>query len=208
MDHVKWGTPPAVPEIRLRLAGPGAGLFDAGYRSDEPPPFWAFAWPGGQALARYLLDHAAEVAGRRVHDLGCGAGLAAIAAARAGAAAVRAIDSDPDAVAAALDNAAHNGVRIEGVRGELLECGPGDVVLAGDMFYTARVANQLMPVLRRASTAGARVLVGDAGRGFLPAGRFRALAEYDVPVSTVVEGQPIRHTTVWELIARTTGDRA
>ena len=197
---------PGVPEIRLHQASDQVGLWDGGYRSDTPPPFWAFAWPGGSALARWLLDHPGEVRGRRVVDAGAGGGLASIAAAKAGAASVTAIDPDPEAVAAIARNAAENQVNLDVVRGDAFDgtlvTAPGDLLVAGDMFYTRAMADKVMPVLRR---AGARVLVGDPGRGFLPARRFAALASYDVPTRTVVEGTEIRQTTVWELI--TTGER-
>jgi predicted nicotinamide N-methyase len=131
---------PLVPEISLDLADDDSGLFDSSggeFRSDRPPPFWRFAWAGGQALARYLLDHPDIVAGRRVLDLASGSGIAAIAAGMAGAAEVSAEDIDAEAVAAARRNATANGVTLA----------PGtprpDVVLAGDAFYTVRVAEQM-----------------------------------------------------------------
>jgi predicted nicotinamide N-methyase len=198
-----------VPEISLLQADAGAGLFDTSggaYHSDAPPPFWAFAWPGGQALARYLLDNVASVAGRRVLDVGSGSGLVAIAAARAGAASVLAVEVDPDAAEAVTRNAHANGVRVDvAVRDGFDPAATldADVVTAGDVFYTDATAQRAMRFLRRAERAGARVLVGDAGRGYLPADRFDALATYDVPVSTVVEGVAVRHTTVWEI--RTSG---
>jgi predicted nicotinamide N-methyase len=206
-----------VPEVRLYQAAGSAGLFDdaAGeYRSDRPPPFWAFAWPGGQALARYVLDHPRSVAGLRVADLGTGSGLVAIAAALAGAAEVRAVDVDPAALTAVARNAAANGVRVTGVREDLGDFvttggaglrasgqagGTVDVVLAGDVCYTGSAARTMLAALRRAGRDGARVLVADPGRGYFPGPRFRSLAGYDVPVRPVLEDVPVRRTTVWEL---------
>ncbi|MDT4987552.1 MAG: hypothetical protein QOI74_1646 [Micromonosporaceae bacterium] len=206
-----------VPEVRLYQAAESAGLFDdaAGeYRSDRPPPFWAFAWPGGQALARYVLDHPGSVAGLRVADLGTGSGLVAIAAALAGAAEVRAVDVDPAALTAVARNAAANGVRVAVVRedlGELVTAGgarprvhgqpggPVDVILAGDVFYTGSAARTMLAALRRAGRDGARVLVADPDRGYLPGARFRSLMGYDIPVRPVLEDVPARRTIVWEL---------
>jgi predicted nicotinamide N-methyase len=193
---------PLVPEIHVHQAPAAVGLWElAGgdYRSDEPPPFWAFAWAGGQALARYLLDNPGIVAGRRVVDVGAGSGLVAIAAARAGAAEVHAVDADAGALRAVERNAAANGVsvRVDGA-GDIAVDRAG-VVLAGDVFYTATAATGILALLRRAAGDGARVLVGDPDRGYLPRRMFRALAGYDVPVPPVLEDVPVRHATVWEL---------
>jgi predicted nicotinamide N-methyase len=202
-----------VPEVRLHQAVESTGLFDdaAGeYRSDRPPPFWAFAWPGGQALARYVLDHPRSVAGLRVLDVGAGSGLVAIAAALAGAAEVRAVDVDPAALAAVARNAAANGVHVTGVRQDLAECdatdGAVDLVLAGDVFYTGSAARTMLGALRRAGRAGARVLVADPDRGYLPGPRFRSLIDYDIPVRPVLEDVGVRRTTVWELRGPGPGD--
>jgi predicted nicotinamide N-methyase len=187
---------PLAPEIRLHLADAGRGLFDAAggaFHSDRPPPFWAFAWAGGQALARYLLDHPAAVAGRRVLDLASGSGVAAIAAARAGAAVVAAEDVDPEAVAAAHRNAAANDVTLAG------GVAAPEVILAGDAFYTERVAGQMTARLRAARAAGARVLVGEPGRGYFPERLFSRLAEYAVPVPRSLEGTETLVTAVWEM---------
>ena len=187
---------PLAPEIRLHLAAEGRGLFDADggeFHSDRPPPFWAFAWAGGQALARYLLDHPATVTGRRVLDLATGSGLAAIAAARAGAAEVAAEDVDPEAAAAAQRNAAANGVTLSDT------VTAPDVVLAGDAFYTERVAAEMTTRLRQARHAGARVLVGEPGRGYFRERLFDRLAEYAVPVPRSLEGTETLVTAVWEM---------
>jgi predicted nicotinamide N-methyase len=192
---------PFAPEIRLYQAPASTGLFDltgGEYRSDRPPPFWAFAWPGGQALARYLLDHPDAVAGLRVLDIGTGSGLVAIAAAIAGAARVHAADVDPAARASVGRNAAANGVSVtcradEGVPGDT------DVVLAGDVFYSGPVAARMLVVLRRAVRDGARVLVGDPEREYLPRTLFTPLVSYDVPVHPLLEEVTVTRTTVWEL---------
>jgi predicted nicotinamide N-methyase len=194
---------PYVPEIRLYLHDPSTGLWDSTggeYRSDRPPPFWAFAWAGGQALARYVLDHPDAVAGQRVLDLGSGSGLAAIAAAKAGASEVRAVDVDPDAVAAAERNARTNGVTVTGVLADVLDDrADADRVLAGDVFYSKAMADRVRAFLRRAHRDGARVLVGDPDRSFLPVQLLEPLATYDIPVPMVVEGVLSKRTKVFEL---------
>jgi predicted nicotinamide N-methyase len=174
-----------------------------------PPPFWAFPWAGGQALARYLLDQPDCVRGRVVLDLASGSGLVAIAAAAAGAASVTPSDTDPLAVAAITLNAGVNRVRLEPTVGDLLsdpESGVGpsgaaraDMVLAGDAFYDRDMAALMLPFLERASQAGALVLVGDPGRAYLPRKRFAQVATYDVPVERVIEDADVKPTTVWRL---------
>lgn len=187
---------PLAPEISLHLADRSAGLFDltgGEFRSAEPPPFWAFVWAGGQALARYVLDHPETVRGRRVRDLATGSGVAAIAAARAGAAEVTADDADPTAVAAAARNAAANGVTLAAT------IDAPDVVLAGDVFYSPRVAAEMTALLRAARDRGARILVGDPGRGYFPERMFDRLAEYRVPVPAALEETDALVTGVWEM---------
>jgi len=183
---------PLLPELTLELAADGVGLFDAtgGYRSDTPPPFWSFVWPGGVALARHLLDNPALVAGRTVLDLGAGSGLVGIAAARAGAATVTAADTDPAALAAARRNAALNGVTLSTSTTPV----PAEVVVAGDVFYSAPVARQVLAFLR---TTTAVVLVGDPGRGYFPDHLFERLAVYDVPVRHSLEDTERMSATVW-----------
>lgn len=193
-----------IPELRLYQADEPVGLWElteGEYHSEQPPPFWAFPWAGGTALARYVLDHSDTVAGRRVLDLASGSGLVAIAAARAGAARVRAVDVDPVAVAAIELNASANGVRVLPVNADLLGGAVGDaeVVLVGDAFYSQAMAERMFAFLRRAVRAGARVLVGDPDRAYLPRGPLHALASYDIPVRPQLESVTVRHTTVWEL---------
>jgi predicted nicotinamide N-methyase len=201
-----------VPEIRLHLFDAGTRLFDATggeYRSDEPPPFWGFAWAGGQALARYLLDHPDVVRERRVLDLACGSGIVAVAAARAGAADVLAVDVDPAAVAAAEANARANEVTVRTMAADILDAtyGPAgpddpakvDVVVAGDAFYSEAMAERVRGFLRRSARSGARVLIGDPDRGYLGGNSLAPLATYDIPVSSAVEGVSGQLTSVFEL---------
>ncbi|MBQ1026752.1 methyltransferase [Micromonospora sp. C95] len=195
-----------VPEVRLHQADEPIGLWElteGEFSSDRPPPFWAFAWAGGQGLARYVTDHPETVTGRRVLDLAAGSGLVAIAAARAGAAAVRAAEIDELAVAAVALNAEANGVRVDAELGDILDGDAGDaeVVLAGDVFYSEAMTNRVLRFLLRAARNGAAVLVGDPGRAFLPRERFDELAAYQVPVSEALESIRVKHTTVWRLRA-------
>jgi predicted nicotinamide N-methyase len=187
---------PLVPEISLHLVAEPVGLFDTNggeFRSDEPPPFWAFVWAGGQALARYLLDHPAEVAGRRVLDVATGSGVVAVAAARAGAAEVAATDLDPDAVAAARRNATANHITLAP------EMANPEVLLAGDVFYSPTVAEQMTARLRAARRESAVVLVGDPGRGYFPERLFVRVAEYVVPVPAALEEAETLTTGVWRM---------
>ncbi|HEX5598142.1 MAG TPA: 50S ribosomal protein L11 methyltransferase [Micromonosporaceae bacterium] len=212
--HARLAPVPFVPEIQLHQADEPIGLWElteGEFRSEQPPPFWAFAWAGGQSLARYVLDHPDVVAGQRVLDLAAGSGLVAIAAARAGAARVRAVEVDPRAVAAIELNVAANAASSAGggspadiVTAELADILDGDagdaqVVLAGDVFYSKAMADRMMRFLRRAERGGARVLVGDPGRAFLPRASFRALATYEVPVPLALESVEAKTTTVWAL---------
>ena len=187
-----------MPEIRLHVAADAFDLWQhteqqAG-REQLPPPFWGFPWAGGQALARYVLDHPGTVRDRTVLDIASGSGLVAIAAGRAGAAAVTASEIDPLAAAAITLNCAANGVRPPAVVGDVLSGEDADaaaagagVVLAGDAFYERSLAGRLLPFLERSRTAGALVLVGDPGRAYLPRDLFERVASYQVPVSRVLE---------------------
>jgi predicted nicotinamide N-methyase len=172
----------AVPEIVLHTAHPGSGLRELTAGTDEPP-YWAYPWAGGIALARYILDHPESVAGRRILDLGAGGGPVGIAAAKAGAREVTASERDPSGRAAIALNAAANGVAIAVVSGSLL-MGPApdtDLVVAGDVFYAPEVAARVLPFLDRCLAAGLDVLVGDPWRKPLPLDRLSLLATYDVP---------------------------
>ncbi|MFJ5121300.1 MULTISPECIES: class I SAM-dependent methyltransferase [unclassified Kitasatospora] len=196
---------PFVPEVRLHMADDAIALWEtteaARGEIGLPPPFWAFAWAGGVAVARYVLDHPESVAGKTVLDLAAGSGLVGIAAAMRGATAVRAAEIDAYAVAAIGINAEANGVRIDAAVEDLLDGdgGPAEVVLAGDVFYERAMAARFLPFLERARARGARVIVGDPGRAYLPRDRFTALAAYDVPVVADLEDADLKTTTVWQL---------
>ncbi|MCS6800552.1 MAG: 50S ribosomal protein L11 methyltransferase [Chloroflexota bacterium] len=194
--------PAFVPELALYLA---EEPFTVWQRTEEaggaelPPPYWAFAWAGGLALARYLLDHPETVSGRTVLDLASGSGLTAIAAARAGARRVVANDIDPFALTAAQLNAEVNGVAVEMDGRDLLgsERVDWEVVLAGDIFYERETAERVQRFLRRAHASGAAVLIGDLGRRYLPRPWLMPLAVYEVPVEAALEDRPVKRTTVW-----------
>ena len=191
-----------VAEISLLTAVPTLELWELWQRTGrDDPPFWAYPWAGGQALARYLLDHPGIVAGRRVLDVASGSGLVAIAAARAGAASVVAGDIDPHAVAAIAINASANGVEVNPRVFDLAadEAGDAEVVLAGDVFYQRELAELALRFLRAAAQAGAEVLVADPGRAFVPADSLTALERYQVPVLTVIEDAPVKSVTVYRL---------
>jgi predicted nicotinamide N-methyase len=200
---------PLVPEISLYVADESVAIWQ---KTEEeldqmglPPPYWAFAWAGGQALARYVLDHPSEVAGKRVLDLAAGSALVAIAAAKAGAAPVIAADIDAFTEPAIALNAEQNGVYIEIMTQDLLDRPAPeepryDVILVGDLFYERDTATRALSFLDRNAAAGSRVLVGDPGRTYLPKDRLARLAEYSVPVTRELEDMEIKRTLVWELM--------
>jgi predicted nicotinamide N-methyase len=198
--------PPLVPEIRLHLATEVTPLWRATeatlVATGLPPPYWAFAWPGGQALARHLLDHPALVRGRRVLDFAAGSGLTAIAAAKTGAAGVAAADIDGFALAAINLNAAANGVALE-IIGDDLTDRPNvwDVVLAGDVCYERPMAERATAWLRSLAGAGALELLADPGRSYLPTGGLTEIARYQVPTSRELEDRERRETVIWQLLA-------
>jgi predicted nicotinamide N-methyase len=200
--HTRPAHPSLVPEVTLLVADDVVALWEAmederGHEA-ESPPFWAAAWPGGQVLARYVLDTPAVVAGRRVLDLGSGSGLVAIAAALAGAAEVVASEIDEFGTTAIPLNAELNGAAGIRVVGDLLAGPPPvfDVVLAGDICYDREMTERVLPFLDRVREAGAEVLIGDPGRMYLPVDRLTAVAAHDVPET---EGPGLRRTTVWRL---------
>lgn len=166
-----------------------------------PPPFWAFVWAGGQALARHLLDHPGLVAGRRVVDVATGSGLVAICAALSGAREVTAYDVDDLAVAATRINARLNGVLVEAVVADVAELtvSPRTVVTAGDVFYDEKIAAVFLPALTRLADAGADVLVGDPHRAYLPLDRLEPVATYDVEVEDDLEDAPVKSAVVARL---------
>jgi predicted nicotinamide N-methyase len=205
--------PPLVPEIRLHLATEITPIWQATEDSlaqhAVPPPFWAFAWAGGQALARYVIDHPAIVAGRRVLDLGAGSGLVAIAAAMAGAGAVTAADIDRFAATAIALNAALNGVTVAIDATDLIgaEAGSGegaawDVILVGDLCYERPLADRLIAWLRGLARDGATVLMGDPGRRYLPGSGLLEIARYVVPTSRELEDRDSREGIVWRVLSR------
>jgi predicted nicotinamide N-methyase len=193
---------PHAREIRLHLADEATELWQK--TEDElgeiglPPPFWAFAWAGGQALARYVLDYPALVAGRRVLDVATGSGLVAIAAAIAGASSVEATDIDAFATAAVTLNAEENHVAVTPRLGDVVGTDEGwDAVLAGDIFYDRDIAARMTEWLLALQRRGATVLVGDPGRSYLPKDRLEELACYRVPVTRALEDAEIKVSRVW-----------
>ncbi len=193
---------PLRPDIQLHLAEEATGLWqktqDELHALNLPLPFWAFAWPGGQALARYIQDHPTIVAGKRVLDLGAGSGLVAIAAAKAGAARVEAADVDPFAMQAIALNAVANHVKIHLLSEDIIGLDKmWDVVFAGDIAYEADMAERFTVWLEQLVKKGTRVLIGDPGRTYLPRDRLESLAQYEVPVSTGLEDGEMKITDVW-----------
>lgn len=196
---------PHAPEISLHLADEVTPI----WRLTEeelgelglPPPFWAFAWAGGQALARYLLDHPHEVAGRRVLDFASGSGLVGIAARKAGAASVLCADIDPFCAAAVAANAAANEVALDFTAEDLLDSPPPevDVICAGDVCYEKPMTDRVLAWLAQAKANGARVLIGDPGRTYFPREGLAFLAEYRVPTTRELEDQEVKRSSVWAL---------
>ena len=196
--------PPLLPELRLHLATEITPLWQATEAELAtgalPPPYWAFAWAGGQALARHLLDHPALVVGKRVLDFGAGSGLVAIAAATCGAARVTAAEIDPFACAAIALNAALNGVALAIESRDVLDGAPAaEIILAGDMCYERPLAERLARWLRRAAAEGALVLLGDPGRAYLPKEGLSEIARYTVPTPLELEDRTSRAAVVWRL---------
>jgi predicted nicotinamide N-methyase len=197
--------PPLVPEIRLHLATEITPLWEATEATlaaaNVPPPYWAFAWPGGQAIARYLLDHPETVRGKRVLDFAAGCGIGAIAAAMAGAVSATASDIDALAAAAASLNAELNGVTIAVATDDLTRAPPGDwdIVIAGDVCYERPMAEAVTPWLRALVRRGVAVLMADPGRAYLPRDGFEEIARYEVPTSLELEDRTARLTRVLSL---------
>lgn len=195
-------TPPHVPEVRLHLA---SEVHELWLKTEEelehiglPPPFWAFAWAGGQGLARYVLDHSEVVRGKRVLDFASGSGLVAIAAMKAGAESVLAVDIDPWAGTAIALNASANDVSIAFAADNIIGMPvSADVVLAGDVFYDSSFADALVPWFRNLAGDGKPVLVGDPGRSYCPKHLLEERATFEVPVTRVLEDSEIKRTRVW-----------
>jgi predicted nicotinamide N-methyase len=196
-------------EIRLHLADEVLPLWRAAQLETADPdaalPYWAFAWGGGLALARYLLENPEAVAGRRVFDLASGSGLCAIAALRAGAIAATAADIDRFAVSAIELNARANGCRVAAVQRDVLDDGvpEADVVLAGDCWYEAGLAERVLPWLQRSLAGGLDVLVGDPGRRYLPTDELVEVARYEVRTTTELEDLDLKEARVYTLRAGT-----
>ncbi|MCO5064391.1 MAG: methyltransferase [Rhizobiaceae bacterium] len=202
LENTSLIAPPHVPELRLHLADEAHDLW---HRAEEelaaiglPPPFWAFAWAGGQGLARHVLDNPGHVANRSVLDFATGSGLVAIAASRAGASTVLAADIDPFCEAAVELNAEANGLRVTFAGDDLIDSDLGwDVVLAGDVFYEKPFAERLVGWFERLRLRGADIYVGDPGRSYLPRDRLEMIAVYEVPVTRALEDADVKKTTVW-----------
>lgn len=195
-----------VPEIRLHLATEVVPLWQATEATlaaiDLPPPYWAFAWPGGQAIARHVLDHPRLVEGRRTFDLAAGCGIAAIAAAMAGASAVSASEIDRFALASIGLNAGLNGVAVAAIDRDVLddEAGDWDTILAGDLCYERPMADRVILWLRAQARAGVTVLLGDPGRAYKPSDGLAEVARYIVPTSRDLEDRETRETIVWRVL--------
>lgn len=206
--HTRDAAAPLVPEIRLRLADGLTTVWEATEAAREPgqpPPFWAFPWPGGQALARLILDHPALVAGRDVLDFACGCGISTIAALKAGAARVTASEIDAYARAATLDAADLNGFaeddRLTVTLGDLVGGDGGwDVVIAGDVCYEREPAERITAWLRGLAARGGIVLLADPGRQYAPTDALQPLAAYSVPTSLEVERATTLRTQVLRMI--------
>jgi predicted nicotinamide N-methyase len=195
--------PPLVPELKLHLASEVIPLWrkteEVLAENGVPPPYWAFAWAGGQALARYLLDHPDLAAGKRVLDFGAGSGLVALAAARAGARHVLAADIDPFALAAIRRNARINSVNVETTDRDMIGANETfDLILVGDMCYERPLAERLMAWLKKSQSA---ILLGDPGRSYFPKTGLTRLAAYSVPTTLELEDREFRETGVWRLEA-------
>jgi predicted nicotinamide N-methyase len=205
LENTVLMSPPHVPEIRLHLASEAHDLW---LKTEEdleeiglPPPFWAFAWAGGQGLARYILDHPETVAGKTVLDFASGSGLVGIAAKLSGAADVLAADIDPWAASAMALNAAENGVATRSTADDQIgKAVEANVILAGDVFYDRDFAAALVPWFTRLAGEGKLVLVGDPGRSYLPKDRLKSLAVYQVPVTRALEDSEVKKTTVWRFV--------
>jgi len=203
-ENTALTAPPLVPEIRLHLASEVVPLWRKTEEELEtegiPPPYWAFAWAGGQALARYLLDHPQEVAGKTVLDFGSGSGLVAIAAAKAGASSVLASEIDRFALAAIALNSEANGAALATAAKDVIDSpGQWDVILLGDMCYERPLAERLLGWLRARASSGVRVLLGDPGRSYFPKSGLQKLATYRVQTTRELEDREIRETSVYAL---------
>jgi predicted nicotinamide N-methyase len=203
-ENTRVLAPSHVPELRLHLADDAVALWEM---TEEqlgemglPPPFWAFAWAGGQALARYLLDHRVIAQGKRVLDVASGSGLVAIAAMRAGAVSALAVDIDVFAAHAAQLNAELNGVVVATSDADPVGK-PTDakLILVGDLFYDRDLAPRVLEWLIALEHEGKEVLIGDPGRAYLPRDRLEQIAAYDIPVTRALEDAEVKRAAVWTL---------
>ncbi len=205
LRHTQLRSVTGLEDIRLHLADEVLPLWRAVQVETGDPdtglPYWAFAWGGGLAIGRYLEEHPEVVDGRRVFDLASGSGLCAIAATRAGASAVTGADIDPFAAVAIGLNARANGARATVLHRDVLDEEPPavDVILAGDCWYDARLAERALPWLRRANALGVHVLVGDPGRRYLPTDALVELAAYEVRTTTELEDLDLKQGRVYAL---------
>jgi len=208
LRHTRLRPVPGLEEVRLHLGDEVLPLWHAAQVEtgdpEAPVPYWAFAWAGGLAIGRYLREHPESVAGRRVFDLASGSGLCAIAALHAGASSLTAADIDPFAAAAIDLNARANGGRVTVVRRDVLDEEPpdADVVLAGDCWYESRLAERVLPWLRRAHAGGIDILVGDPGRRHLPTDDLVELGVFEVRTTTEIEDMAQKRARVYALAAR------
>ena len=205
LRHTVLRPVPDLPQIRLHLADEVLPLWHAVQVETGDPeaalPYWAFAWGGGLAIARYLLEHPESVAGRRVFDLASGSGLCAIVAMRSGATTATGVDIDRFSTVAIDLNARANRVRVSAIRADVLGDEPpdADVIVAGDTWYEGGLAERVLPWLRRAREAGIDVLVGDPGRRYLPADALVELASYNVRTTTELEDLAFKRASVYRL---------
>jgi predicted nicotinamide N-methyase len=203
-ENTRVLAPAHVPELKLHLADDAVALWQL---TEEqlgelglPPPFWAFAWAGGQALARYVLDHPETVAGKAVLDVASGSGLVAIAAMRAGAASALAVDIDAFAAHAARLNAELNAVTIATSDADPVgEPTEAEVILVGDLFYDRDLAPRVLTWLEACQAQGKSVLIGDPGRTYLPRDQLEQIAAYDIPVTRALEDAEVKRAAVWRL---------
>lgn len=206
-DNTTLTTTPLLPEITLHLATEVTPLWEATEETlaekNLPPPYWAFAWPGGQAVARLMLDRPDLVAGKSVLDFAAGTGIVAVAAMMAGAQRVQACDIDRFSLAAIALNAEANGVEVKPVSVDLVgRALPGiDVVLAGDVCYEKPMAEKVTAWLRGIAATGTLVLLGDPGRAYVPTSGLEKVATYTVPTSLELEDRETRETVIWRLLA-------
>ncbi len=202
--HTVLGHAPLVPEFALFLASEITPIWQATedwlHTKNIAPPFWAFAWPGSQALAREILDRPALVAGRHVLDFAAGCGLASLAAAKAGAASVEAAEIDPLAIAATQLNARENGLVVTGLGEDVVGAAcRWDIIFTGDVFYEAKMSSVIAKWLSDCVSSGAKVIVADPGRKYLPKKGLFEVASYEVPTSFELEDKPVRTTKIYEM---------